>query len=100
VHVAANANAIFKPLIAIEGSPAISITALKSTEEGKSIIVHLRSVSDKDEKIRLLWPAGNPRSINRCDYEEVPGLNIGSEVMVPAMGMLVLKVDQNKGMVK
>jgi hypothetical protein len=91
VHVAANTNAISKPMIALEGSPAITVSALKSTEEGKTVIIRLRSVSGKDETVRLLWPAGNPQSLSLCDIEEVPGRKVNNEVTVPANGFVTLK---------
>ncbi|MFA5814298.1 MAG: glycoside hydrolase family 38 C-terminal domain-containing protein [Bacteroidales bacterium] len=91
VHVAANSNAISKPMVGLEGSPAITVSVLKSTEEGKTVIMRLRSVSDKDEKIKLLWPAENPRSLNICDVEEVSGRKVNNEVTVPANGFVTLK---------
>jgi hypothetical protein len=93
VHVAANKNAISRPLIALEGSPAVNVSMLKSTADGRSVIIRLRSVSDKDQSIRILWPSGNPGSVHLCDREEVPGEETGSEVTVPACGLLVLKAD-------
>ena len=92
VHVAANLNAISKPMLAINGSPAITVAALKSSGDGKSIIVHLRSVSNQAESVNLQWPAGEPRLVSLCDIEEVPGKTIGNTVMVPANGLAVLKI--------
>ena len=60
VALAANANAISKPLIAVEGSPAITVSILKSTADGKTSITRLRSVSDKDETVKLSWPQALP----------------------------------------
>jgi len=91
LHVAANANAIFHPLIAVEGSPAITVSILKSTDNGKAVIIRLRSVSDADEKVRLFWPAGNPKCLNLCEIEEEPGKKVDDEVMVPANGLLTIK---------
>ncbi|MCX6225789.1 MAG: glycosyl hydrolase, partial [Bacteroidia bacterium] len=90
VHVAANANAISKPMIALEGSPAISVSVLKSTSEGKTVIIRLRSVSDKDETVRLLWPEGNPKSLNICKIEEIPAGTVNNNVTVPAYGFVTL----------
>jgi hypothetical protein len=90
VHVAANANAIFQPLIAVDGSPAVTVSILKSTGD-KAVIIRLRSVSDTDEKVRVSWPTGNPVSLNLCEIEEVPGIKVNDEVIVPANGLLTLK---------
>lgn len=92
VHVAANANAISKPLIALEGSPAITVSILKSTNNGRTMIFRLRSVSNKDETVQLLWPAGNPVSVNICEIEEVSDRGVNNEVIVPANGLITLKV--------
>jgi hypothetical protein len=90
VHLAANANAIGKSMIELTGSPAVSVSALKSAADGKSVTVHLRSVSEKDEKVQLKWPGGNPKSVTVCTLEQSPGKVTGSEVLVPAMGLVVL----------
>ena len=91
VAVAANANTISKPLIAIEGSPTISVSVLKSTAEGKTVIIRLRSVSNKDETIKLSWPTDNPKSLNICEIEEVSGRKVNNEVTIPANGFVTLK---------
>lgn len=92
VHLATNANAIPKPMIALEGSPAITVSALKSVEDGQTVIVRLRSVSRQDEAVKLLWPARQPRSVSQCDLEEIPARMVRDEVTVPAYGLAVLKV--------
>ena len=92
VALAANANAISKPLIAVEGSPAITVSILKSTADGKTSITRLRSVSDKDETVKLSWPAGTPQSVNICKVEEVSDRKVGNEVVVPANGFITLKI--------
>jgi hypothetical protein len=92
VHVAANANAIAQPLIAVESSPAVTVSILKSTEEAKVAIIRLRSVSDEDENVKLSWPAGSPESLYLCEIEETPGSKVDDTVTVPANGLLTLKV--------
>jgi len=56
------------------------------------MILRLRSVSDKDESIRLAWPAGNPSSVNLCETEEIAGAKINDELSVPSNGMVTLKI--------
>ncbi len=92
VSFAAKNNAISKPLLAIEGSRAVTASILKSITSGNSMILRLRSVSDKDESIRLAWPAGNPSSVNLCETEEIAGAKINNELSVPSNGMVTLKV--------
>ena len=92
ITFAAKNNAVSKPLFALDGSPAVTVSILKSPSSKNSVIIRLRSVSDKDEAVRLSWPAGNPASVNLCETEEVPGLKINNELSVPANGMATLKV--------
>ena len=92
VALAAKNNAVSKPLLAIDGSPAVTVSILKSASSRNSVIIRLRSVSDKDETVRLSWPAGNPASVNLCETEEVPGPKIDNVLSVKANGMATLKV--------
>ncbi len=90
VSLAAKNNAIAKPLFTIEGSPAITVSILKSTSAKNSLIVRLRSVSSKDETVKLVSPALNRISWNICETQEVPGMKAGDEVTVPANGFITL----------
>ena len=92
ISFAAKNNSIPKSLVAIDGSPAVTVSILKSPSAQNSVILRLRSVSDKDEAVRLSWPAGNPSSVNLCETEEVAGPKINNELSVPANGMATLKV--------
>ena len=92
VAFAAKNNAVSKPLFAVEGSPAVTVSILKSAAVKNSVIIRLRSVSTKDELVKLSWPAGNPASVNLCETEEVSGPKINDELSVPANGMATLKV--------
>ncbi len=92
VSFAAKNNSIQKPLFAIEGSAAVTASILKSTLIANSMIMRLRSVSDKAETIQLSWPSGTPQSVYLCDREEIPGDKIANVLSVPANGMITLKV--------
>jgi alpha-mannosidase len=93
IHLAANNNAISDPLVALDGPPSVTVSILKPTGEAGKVIIRLRSVSEKDETVRLAWPAGNPRVVNICDMEEIPGMKINGEVTVPANGLLTLRAE-------
>ena len=92
IPLASNSNAISKSLVALEGSPAVTVSSMKSSGDGKSVMIRLRSVSEKNETVRLAWPAGNPQSISICEQEEIPSRKTGNDMMVPAYGLVVLKV--------
>ncbi len=91
-HVAANNNPALKPFVTLDGSPAITATILKSTSEAKSVILRLRSVSDKDETVNLAWPAGMPKSVDICETQETPAHPVNGSIIIPANGFLTLKV--------
>ena len=92
IAFAAKNNAIQKSLVAIEGSSAVTVSILKSQSGKNSAILRLRSVSDRDETIRLTWPRGNPSTVNLCETEEVAGPRVNNDLIVPANGMTTLKV--------
>ena len=92
VSFAAKNNAIPKSLFALEGSAAVTVSILKSTSAANLVIIRIRSVSDKNEMVRLSWPSGNPVSVNLCETEEVAGPKVTNELSVPANGMVTLKV--------
>jgi alpha-mannosidase len=93
IHLAANNDAISRPMIELDGDPSVTVSIIKSTNEAGRVIIRLRSVSDKDEVVRLSWPAGNPKSVSICELEETPGKTITSEVTVPANGLLTLRAE-------
>jgi alpha-mannosidase len=93
LHVSANNNAISKPLVAFEGPPSVTVSVLKSTRETGTVILRLRSVSDRDESVRLSWPAGDPRKLNICETEEVPGATVNNAVTIPANGLITIKAE-------
>jgi hypothetical protein len=93
VHLAAKNNAISKPMVAVEGSPDVTVSILKSTAEAGIVIVRLRSVSHTDQAVRLSWPAGNPKNLNICEKEEEPGMKITNEVTVPSNGLITLRAE-------
>ncbi len=91
IALAANANPIAEPLVAITND-RVAATILKSTVDGKALILRLRSFSDKDESVKLSWPARTPRSVRICDTGEEPGkMEASREVTVPAMGSVTLR---------
>lgn len=88
-HVAANNNPELKPLVAIDND-RISISILKLSVDGEATILRLRSLSDKDETVKIAFPAGTPESFYVCNTSEEPGQEVHGELKVPAMGMITL----------
>jgi hypothetical protein len=80
-----------KSILAIEGSPAVTLTILKTSNDGKSMKIRLRSVSNQDEKIKIVWPDRKPKSLQVTDSVENIGLSLFEyKVVVPAMGFVTI----------
>ena len=80
-------------LLAIDGSPAISSTVFKTSEDGKSAMLRLRSLSDQDEIVNLKWRDRIPASVHTLDIEnDKPLAEIQDEVTIPAKDFVTLKV--------
>jgi alpha-mannosidase len=71
----------------------VAATMLKSTGDGKGMIVRLRSLSEKNESVTLIWPARSPRQVRICDRGETPGTQeVKGAVSVPARGFVTVYV--------
>jgi alpha-mannosidase len=93
IVVAADKNPITEPLIRVSGDRVV-VTILKSTAEGRGLIVRLRSFSEKDARVTLSWPARQPRSVTFCTADEERGsTEVGNDVVVPAMGFTWLRAE-------
>jgi alpha-mannosidase len=93
IALAASKNPITTPLAAITND-RVAVTTLKTVADGRAMIVRLRSFSERDESVRLTWPARAPQSVRICDRGEEPGkAQASGEVTVPAMGYVTLRVE-------
>lgn len=82
-----------KPVLEIKGSSLVSVSILTTNSDGKATQIRLRSVSNKDEQVSLVWVNLRPSKIQLDDTTEVSGNGaIGNDVKVPAMGITVLNV--------
>ena len=92
VHVAANNDPKIAPLIEFDNDRVFT-SILKSGTDGKTVILRLRSVSNKDETINLSWPSVMPKSLYLCEVEEQSSIKINHTVTVPANGFVTLKAE-------
>jgi hypothetical protein len=80
-------------LMAIDGSPAIHSTVFKTSEDGRSAILRLRSLSDQDGTVSLKWFDRTPASIHTLDMDDdKPIEKIRDQVTIPARDFVTLKV--------
>lgn len=91
-HVTANNDPKTLPLVAVDNEK-VCVTILKSLADGKGIIIRLRSLSDREEKVKLSFPAGIPKSVRLCTVDEKPESAIGENIVVLPYGMVTLLVE-------
>lgn len=92
VHLAANKNPEINPFVKMDNEKVV-VSILKSTENKKIYILRLRSVSDKEETVKLSFPV-NPKSVHICDLEEIPSKPVsGGVVEILPYGMATLRVE-------
>jgi alpha-mannosidase len=76
------------PVLKVVGSDDIVVSIIKTNDDGKKCSIRLRSISDKDELVRLDWPARMPVSVNIDNSDNGSSLTGAiMEVLVPAMGI-------------
>ena len=81
-----------KPVLEFRGTPLVTVSILKTTADGKGTQIRLRSVSNKDESVSLVWPDRQPKLIQVSDGTENPGKDQVGDVIIPAMGIAILNV--------
>ena len=80
-----------RPDLEFSGSPSVNISLIQTNGNGKETQVRLRSVSDKDETVRLIWNNRKPKSVQIKDASDpIKNTEIREEVTVPAMGFVSL----------
>jgi len=80
----------------IKGDPSVVLSVMKTINDGRSSIIRLRSVSDKDQTVTIEWKSGKPKSMAICHFgEELEGASTlnGNNVVVPAMGFITLRTE-------
>ena len=79
----------------LNGDETVAVSMIKTVNEGKAQIVRLRSVSDKEQKVRLTWKTQAPKRVFLCTTgEEASGKQIANgEVVVPAMGLTTIRLE-------
>ncbi len=92
VYVTANKDPQVQPLIAID-NPKVYHTIIKSVETEQTLVVRLRSLSDKEESITLSFPGKNPARISICNREEIKGEKTDGQLVIPPYGLLTLKLE-------
>lgn len=91
VHVPANVAPQLSPILSID-NPMVYATILKSTDSDNELIVRLRSVSDKKEKVTLSYPGKQPYQVYICRIEENPTEELNGPFFMKPYGQVTLKI--------
>ncbi len=91
-HVMANLDPQVSPLIQIDNHN-VAVTILKTNGEDRSVVIRLRSLSDKEETVNVSFGKRTPQKVYQCNIEENPDKEVAGNVTLPAMGMLILKAE-------
>ncbi len=93
--IAARVNKNFrsKQLLEIDGSPLVLSTVFRTSEDGKYAILRLRSISEFDNEISLLWNDMVPHKVQLYNIDTEIGTDLEeNKVIVPANDFITLKV--------
>lgn len=71
----------------------VFISILKTAADGKSMIIRLRSVSDKAETVNLSFPSGKPKTVRQCVADEIAGAEVGKAIHMLPHGITSLIVE-------
>jgi alpha-mannosidase len=91
IAVQTKSNPIKKSLISLN-NPNVMISALKMSDDNQALIVRLRSLSNKNEKIKIGYPAALPRSVFTCTVGEQPLQKNTGSIVLPKYGTISLRM--------
>ncbi len=86
------AKTIVKPPVMIDNEK-VFISIIKTSADGKSMIIRLRSVSDKPETLNLSFPSGKPKTVRQCVADEIAGEEVGNAIHMLPYGITSLMVE-------
>jgi alpha-mannosidase len=91
VHVAANDNPKINPIVALDNEK-VYVTIIKPLSVNNEMIIRLRSLSEKPEKVNLSFPSGVRASIFSCPVGEESGDKVTGPVSILPYGMATLRL--------
>ena len=90
-HVTANTDPHIKPIINIDNEKVV-VSIIKSTGDDKTVIVRLRSLSDKEEVVNMDFTGRIAQKIYLCNTEENPDKEIVDRVSIMPFGLTTLRI--------
>lgn len=74
-------------------NPAVAVSSLRQSADGKALILCLRSVSDKVETAKLAFPSAVPKSLHLCLADQVPAEKTTPAVALPPHGVVTVRME-------
>ncbi|QIL40532.1 glycosyl hydrolase [Pedobacter sp. HDW13] len=81
-----------KPVVKIDNEN-VFISVIKTSADGKSKVIRLRSLSEKEETAILSFPGIRPKSVRTCVADETPGEEVGSTIHLAPYGIVTLVIE-------
>lgn len=91
IAVPGKSNPVNRSLVSLDNCKVV-ISALKVSDDNKAVIVRLRSLSDKAEKINLGFPSGMPKSVFTCTPGEKPLQKSTGHIELPQYGTVSFRI--------
>ena len=89
VHVLSKNATEVKAPVALDNDNVV-VSIIKDQGDGKSFVVRLRSLSDKEETVNLTYPRSTPAAAYICEIGETPAADFNGTVTMPPYGMTTL----------
>ena len=92
VAVTTDKNPVSKPLVST-GNANVAMSTLKPSVDGNAVILRLRSLSGKAEKVELAWPSNRPKEVRFCNADEQPREPVQGELTLLPYGAQSLRIE-------
>lgn len=79
-------NPIQQSLVTID-NPKVTVSMLKKSQDGKAIILRLRSSSDQQEVFQLSWSGEKPKMVRTTNAEEKPAKPVNDILQLRPYGV-------------
>jgi alpha-mannosidase len=91
IAVQAKSSPVNRSLVTLDNANVV-ISSLKVSDDSKSVIMRLRSLSGKTEKVNARFPAGTPKTVFTCTTSERPLQKSTGTIELPQYGTVSLRM--------
>jgi alpha-mannosidase len=69
IIVQTSSNLINNPIVNIDNDRLV-VSTIRKSRDNKTVLLRLRSISDRPELVKLSWPSGKPREVYECKADD------------------------------